>query len=156
MERWESFDNAKWRSVAQSYYFQAGVRADGTLWLWGLTPPPAGGGFSKQLQQVGKGTDWVDVALLFHKLAALKEDGSLWEWDLTYSQMGHWVLAESPARLGIHSDWIALSSADEGIVSLAADGSLWYWRCNDYFYDQPLLAPSRRPAKITNILDQHQ
>jgi hypothetical protein len=98
------------------------------------------------------------VAGEWRALAALKTDGSLWEWHPSYDEIRNLDLAKNrPVRLGNHNDWVALGGALGRWVSLAADGSLWCWwyRPQLVYYgesDQPLLAPSRRPSKIENIL----
>jgi len=61
-------------------------------------------------------------------------------------------------QLGVQRDWVGIGVHMDGVVSLAADGSLWRWwdRAGPYYQgnsDQPMLASSRRPAKIENILE---
>ncbi len=67
-----------------------------------------------------------------------------------------------PVRLGTHDDWVALGNWNGESVALAADGTLWSWPASDappgWDRDEPndWLVPSRRPAKIENILDAGQ
>jgi alpha-tubulin suppressor-like RCC1 family protein len=161
----ENCDNFKWRSVTRCWSFYAGVREDGTLWGWSLLRPRCAKNNQDWLEgtpkQVGKDTDWIAVAGDYKALAALKTDGSLWTWNRSSIYYGYGevlnLVTQSPVRLGTHADWVAVGSAMNGIVSLAADGSLWYWYHRDPSVfgnsDQPLLAASRKPFKIENILD---
>ena len=91
----------------------------------------------------------------------MKADGSLWRLNLHDISAERSNLAielpEPHERLGTRKDWVAVGSVEGGIVSLAVDGSLWYWwDQNQDFYapnsSQPLLAASRKPSKIENIL----
>lgn len=178
IERVRSLDHIKWRSLGGGLiWWQAGVREDGTLWVWNSTfqgAPGVGEGLTTELVQVGKENDWLAVAGDFRSLAALRADGTLWAWSLedlrregiikfpfqpgankqSGIQTNAVAATRSPRRLGAHDDWVAVGGAMGGIVSLAADGSLWYWwsRGDDgQNFDQPMLAPSRRPDKIGNI-----
>ncbi len=152
IERRENLDGSKWRSLTESGPFQAGVREDGTLWIW-LSPSGSGNRVPEVgKEQIGKSTGWAAVALSHSKLVALKADGSLWRWDFIYWQTPQgWMLPESPVRLGIHNDCVALNSLWDGFVSLAADGSLWFWAARESSDDQPLLRVSRRPEKIAEL-----
>jgi hypothetical protein len=99
-------------------------------------------------------------------LVALKTDGSIWEWkfnpwewnfDPTLRTMDQ-KLQGAPVRMVTHDDWVGLGSWLGDTVTLAADGTLWrcprsdvwpWFRVNE---SSLWLAPSRRPAKIENIL----
>ena len=157
MERIERLDNAKWKSIAWYGWDEVGLRGDGTLWAWRYQNPATGESVPSKLVQVGQDRDWVGVAG-YGSLAALKADGSLWRSNLPdIFQEKSSLATKPPIRLGTHNDWTAVGSLMGGIVSLAADGSLWYWWdwARDYHYPdstQLLLAASRRPSKIENIL----
>jgi len=132
---------------------RCGVKDDGTLWSGVyLRSAPPGRKSPAEWEQIGEDTNWATVAMSRLGLVALKSDGSLWKWDRIYSQERRmWVLAETPgAALGTHHDWVGLGSGMGEVFSLAADGSLWLWPPENS-YDQPLLAPSKKPSKITNI-----
>jgi alpha-tubulin suppressor-like RCC1 family protein len=135
---------------------QAGVRADGTLWIWGHLYwdwQHANRNGDEALQS-GRETNWVAVALHNGAMVALKSDGTLWGWGRRpdFRQPAD-AFTVPPVRLGSHQDWVALAQTWEGIVSLAADGSLWLWP--DYAYHSgvvPLIEPSQRPIPLGNIL----
>ncbi|MGO8678308.1 MAG: hypothetical protein ACLQVX_20905 [Limisphaerales bacterium] len=163
MERSAALDNFKSSSLTDCWPWHAAVREDGTLWGWINVPPtPAQNGQSFVAQrplQIGSERDWRAVAGGSGNLTALKADGSLWQWQLSYERQQEFGLpTNAPVRLGTHNDWLGVGRAMNGAVSLAADGSLWYWwsRRPDHYSDyssQPMLAPSRRPYKIENILE---
>ncbi len=163
MTRAQTLDNLHCRSLVRFGSLHVAVRDDGTLWAWDTHPREYTGStwsiFSPQRPvQVGQETNWVSIAGDWRPLAALKRDGSLWQWEQGREDARRFDLrAMRPLRLGTHNDWVAVGSIFGCTVSLAADGSLWYWwyRSPDPYYrdsDQPLLAPSRRPSKIENIL----
>ena len=160
--RCASFDNFKLRSLVAVSRLNAAVRNNGTLWAWSLvTPQDRRGRRFLQPQppvQIGTGTNWTAVGGGFYSLSALKADGSLWTWPLAISKEPLTSLTNAPVRLGTHNDWVGLGGVWEGTVALAGDGSLWcWWDRSDPAWrsggpDQPLLAPSRRPSKIEDIL----
>jgi hypothetical protein len=152
LERWETFDHIKWRSLAGNGLFALGVRDDGTLWRFG--PPKLKSGFDpapqKTLLQIGTEKDWISVAGANEILVGLKADGTLWKWNLEvwrYSFGNDSPLAKPPTLLGTHHDWVAISG-NTSVTSLAADGSIWYWREDAY---REWLAASRKPVKFDNI-----
>jgi hypothetical protein len=150
-----------------------GLREDGTLWdqvrWWGLfwgaskKPMPAGSKpVPPKLVQIGDDSKWAAVTG-GSQLLGLKTDGSLWKW--TLFRKGRYIdgpLEGAPVRLGTHDDWVALGNWNGESVALAADGTLWSWPASDappgWDRDEPndWLVPSRRPAKIENILDAGQ
>jgi hypothetical protein len=153
-------DNFNFRSVAHLGGLHVAVRDDGTLWSWDIRPPKGpwdGLNFSPRPPvQLGHETDWSSVAGEWRSLSALKTDGSLWQWQFSDVWAADTKLGRrAPVRLGRHNDWVALSDVFGNTVSLAADGSLWYWWYRSPGVaesDQPLLAPSRRPSRLENIL----
>lgn len=174
IERLESCDNLKWQSLTPCWPLHVAVREDGTLWTWRFLSGKKGGGLSMRPPvQIGKDSNWVAVVGHYHRLVALKTDGSIWQWN--YYRAGRprwgwnsdefvseiWLTKVSPVRLGTHADWAAIGSLGQRIVSLAADGSLWCWWDRDpdwrsEYASQPLLAPSRKPAKIENIFGRQE
>ncbi len=161
IERMRGLDNLRWQSLARFRSLEAGVREDGTLWGWKLGPPAKPGpdsAYSPKLAQVGKDTDWCAVGGGHEIIVALKADGSIWTWEFSrvLDELSR-LLSGPPTQLGSRRDWVAVGNYWAGAVTLAADGSLWFWHPRGRgFYapsDQPLLAPSRRPAKIENILE---
>jgi hypothetical protein len=167
MERLPIFDNSKWLSASLCLGCEVNVREDGTLWAWSHMPwsrNPWGGDraetSSPVIEQIGKDADWEAVTGNYQGLLGLKKDGSLWQFHVldTYSpnrtREVFSQLNKAPIRLGVHRDWVGIGVHMGGVVSLSADGNLWHWwdRTDGGYSDQPMLAPSRRPARIENIL----
>jgi hypothetical protein len=154
MERMPGLDNIICKRVVSYFRGEVALREDGTLWAWRYQyHAKTRESVPTKPMQIGRSRDWVALAGL-GGLAAVKADGSLWRLNVygIYAE-----LPESQERLGRHNDWLAVGSLEGSIVSLAADGSLWYWwDQNRDFYNpnssQPLLAASRKPSKIENIL----
>ena len=149
MVRSAALDNLRCLSLARCWPCEAAVREDGTLWAW------PGGLPAQAPVQIGSRKDWRAVGGGDETLAAIKADGSLWCWQIDWASQQNlgWWATTAPVRLGTHNDWVGVGNAFGGTVSLAADGSLWYWWTRARLSDQPMLAPSRRPSKIENILD---
>jgi hypothetical protein len=114
------------------------------------------------LLQIGKDSDWAEITGLWFGLTARKTNGSLWKWDWSPDNDARRALMpfnKPPLQLGTHSDWVAVGSIGGSILSLAADGSLWFWPVpwegNISFPSEwnPLIAGSRKPAKIENIFE---
>ena len=83
MERLPVFDNLKFRSLSRDWNSMAGVRQDGSLWVWDFGPQQRGSSLGFALsapRQAGRGTDWRMAVGYSASLVGLKEDGSLWQF----------------------------------------------------------------------------
>jgi alpha-tubulin suppressor-like RCC1 family protein/ABC-type transport system involved in multi-copper enzyme maturation permease subunit len=158
--RWKNFDNMQWRSLTGYHEnHQLAVRDDGTLWSIITLSKSENlrktlfSTYQRKPVQIGNSSDWVSVAASYQMFVALKSDGTLWKWDWDnyWWDSSNSPFSEPPIRLGTHHDWVALGKSYGHITTLAADGSLWNWAVGQY---SPLLAPSRKPARMANIFDQ--
>jgi alpha-tubulin suppressor-like RCC1 family protein len=83
-----------WRDVSSGSNHTAGIKQDGTLWMWGSGANGRLGtnstsSVSSPVQTVAGGNDWQSVACGVDSSAAIKFDGSLWTWgNNTYGQLG--------------------------------------------------------------------
>jgi alpha-tubulin suppressor-like RCC1 family protein len=73
-----------WQTISIGYYTTAGIKTDGTLWLWGwnglgLIGDNTTAHKSSPVQTIAGGTNWSSVACGYHT-AALKTDGTIWNW----------------------------------------------------------------------------
>ena len=66
-----------WVKVVGAGTHCLGLRADGTIWGWGLS----NGRYSPEPQPALEGHDWIDLGTGLHQAAAIKRDGTLWKWD---------------------------------------------------------------------------
>lgn len=76
-----------WMVLSKSNNRSAGVKSDGTLWLWGLNLNKEFGlATTKSVvnvpTQFGKDKDWTNVSLNEEYVVATKKDGSVWAWGL--------------------------------------------------------------------------
>ena len=148
------------RKVADLLSEGAGIRSDGTLWVWG---DQLYGQSTRHFQarQCSIETNWTAIAMemnTYITMVALKSDGTLWRLG---AHLDSWQpfaerFTRTPERLGSHDDWVALMPTWDGVVSLAADGSLWLWPGeNDYrgqYRNLALIEPSQKPIRLGNIL----
>jgi alpha-tubulin suppressor-like RCC1 family protein len=89
-----------WKQVSCGYGHTAGIKSDGTLWLWGYEPlikRTATGklgdntvvGKSSPVQTITRGNNWKQVSCGGKHTAAIKTDGTLWTWGSnSYGQLG--------------------------------------------------------------------
>ncbi|WP_170267073.1 MBG domain-containing protein [Brevifollis gellanilyticus] len=111
--------------VAAGYTHSAGIRADGTLWMWGMD------GFTVQTYapvQVGSGTQWSQVACGEFHTMGIQTDGSLWAmgWNI-YGALGDGTTSTrlTPVRIGTANDWVQVACGQLHTLALRADGTLW-------------------------------
>ena len=123
-----------WDSVAAGGDVSAGIKGDGSLWMWGYdtvwgenlpmasaTPVP-----------VGSDSSWAQVAGLdsssssLPTMMALKTDGTLWRLDIDAAG------APSPGtstivatHVGSGNDWVKVAGASGYYVMLKSDGTIW-------------------------------
>lgn len=74
-----------WKCAATGATHVAGIKTDGTLWVWGAsTFGSLGDGFaadrSSPVQTISGGTNWREIGLGTWNSAAIKTDGTLWTW----------------------------------------------------------------------------
>jgi hypothetical protein len=164
-ERVPDFDHVQFQSLNVSDTacpIEIGIREDGTMWYWNWwlaehpeLKPRSNEAISRGLVQIGKDSNWAAVAGGFWCLVALKSDGSIWKWNLIEEGRRSYEALQDPSeRLGTHSDWIGLGYWRGDSLFLAADGTLRRWSVSGQpaGWSQSFRAPSRRPAKIANIL----
>ena len=130
-----------WRSVACGYNHSAGIKSDGTLWMWGHDNYGELGlnetntyATSSPVQTICGGNDWKHVACGYHITAAIKFDGSLWTWGVNgHGQLGDGtgVDKSSPVQTiagGI--DWKQVVCGLDVMAAIKTDGTLWLWGDN--------------------------
>jgi alpha-tubulin suppressor-like RCC1 family protein len=131
-----------WRTISAGAAHTLAVRADGTLWGWGLN----------QFGQLGDGTFttrhspqpidtnemWQAVAAGWDYTVALRADGSLWTWgNNNTGQLGNGTLMNTnrPQPIGTNATWRAIATEGTGPAShslaIRSDGTLWAWGANN-------------------------
>ena len=120
------------------YGASAGIKTDGTLWVWGIgTHGRIGDGTT-----VGKssptqitGTNWKQVACGKWHTAAVKTDGTLWNWGRNdRGQLGTTNATDysSPVQtVSTTNNWKMVACGEYFTMAIKTDGTLWGWgRCN--------------------------
>lgn len=126
----------------------AGIKSDGTLWMWGLADSgQLGEGYNPGVNvstpdPLGADTDWAMVAAGQAHTVALKTDGTLWTWgNNKYEQLGRTSsdtcnygdpCGATPAQVGTDTDWVSVSAGGHVSMALKADGTLWAFGRNNY------------------------
>ena len=115
------------------------VKADGTLWVWGRSPPDGQYEAASSPIQIGSLTDWSQVSEGLMGGHAVKTDGTLWVWG--YSDDGIAGIDPfpdgadvSPVQIGSLTDWKHVGRSRSFTVAMATktDGTLWGWAVNTY------------------------
>jgi len=115
------------------------VRADGSLWGWGLNNSGQIGDGSRAERQrpspvrVGKDSDWASVATGRWFTSAIKTDGTLWTWGANSDGRlgdGTRETRASPVRVGTDTNWALVSSGTGHTMAIKTDGTLWGWGSN--------------------------
>jgi alpha-tubulin suppressor-like RCC1 family protein len=115
----------------------AGIKTNGTLWLWGNLRY----GFSGMNQnsiyrssptQVGTGTTWSTIDLGYEHWLATQTNGTLWgcsrnnSWALGIPQSNS-VFFSSPVQIGSDTNWSQISTGFRNSWAIKTDGTLWAW-----------------------------
>ena len=129
-----------WATISKPpRYFQAAIKTDGTLWMWG-----AGGYGNLGQNQNGDnhrfsspvqvpGTTWKLVCGAGQSVSATKTDGTLWSWGRNNNGrlgLNNETNYSSPVQVGSSTDWdipLQLGFIGGGIKT---DGTLWSWGYN--------------------------
>ena len=128
-----------WKQVSCGYNVTAGVKTDGTLWLWGLgTSGQLGDNTivskSSPIQTVAGGTNWAQVSCGNSHCAGVKSDGTLWLWGSNIGgRLGdNTIISKSSPIQTISggSTWKQVSCGYTHTACIKSDGTLWAWGSN--------------------------
>lgn len=129
-----------WDNADAGYGHSVAVKADNTLWAWGINDKGQlgdGTNVDKDIPtKIGEEPNWGQVSAGGRHTVALKKDGTLWAWGWNlYGQLGDGTNADrwSPVPIGSPDDrWIAISAGKHHTLALKSDHSLWAWGRNTY------------------------
>ena len=126
----------KWKLAVGGYSRSAGIKEDGSLWLWGTSAwGQLGDGTTTDAafpKQIMIGSTWKTVAIGFLHTLAIRDDGTLWAWGYQGNgRLGNGVdLPASiltPKQIGSDKNWRSVGAGDRCSAAIKTDGSLWYW-----------------------------
>jgi len=135
---------ANWTQVSASSSFvgfSAGVKSDGTLWLWGFNGYGQLGdnttvNKSSPVQTITGGTNWKQVSCGYGHVACVKTDGTLWLWgNNTIGQLGNNTTARrsSPVQtIAGGTNWKQVACGQSHTAAVKTDGTLWLWGFNAF------------------------
>lgn len=121
-----------WASIACGQGHSCGLRADGTLWCWGVD-------FAGQIgialgtrfdrpAQVGGDAGWARISTYVFHTCGVRDDGSLWCWGRNVEGqlgVGDTRDREAPARVDDRNDWARVSAGWFHTCAQRRDGSVW-------------------------------
>lgn len=128
---------SNWASLATGSFHSLGLRANGTLWVWGNNS--AGqlglGTTIDQPSPVQLGTDtWLSVAGGGNHTLAVRADGTLWAWgNNANGQLGTSTGNQLiPNQVGTATTWKSVGAGYNSSYAIRQDGTLWAWGYNQY------------------------
>ena len=143
-------------SIGARERYAAGIKTDGTLWIWGNNQYGQLGdntriGKSSPVQIAG--TNWRQVSCGARETFAIKTDGTLWAWGLNnYGSLGTnntGIGRSSPVQIA-GTNWRQASSGGYFPFSAAikTDNTLWTWGNNFYGSLGDSGSPSNRSSPV--------
>jgi alpha-tubulin suppressor-like RCC1 family protein len=128
-----------WKQVSCGSHHSAGIKDDGSLWLWGSNAQGQLGDNtttrrSSPVQTVAGGT-WKLVSCGNYHTAAIKNDGTLWTWgNNVQGQLGtgSGSTVSSPVQtVAAGTDWKQVFCGPQNnTAAIKIDGTLWTWGSN--------------------------
>ena len=126
-----------WKMIAAGAYHSVGIKADGSLWAWGLNRfGQLGDGTDTDRTspvQIGTATNWASIAGGYAHTIATQTDGSLWAWGYNGNgQLGDGTGTNKtiPVQIGT-ATWALIACGQYHTIATQTDGSLWAWGRND-------------------------
>ena len=128
-----------WVQVSAGNAHTAAVRANGTVWAWGVNwNGRLGDGTTTDknspVSVVGGFTDWVQISAGADHNAAVRANGTVWAWGNNFAgQLGDGTTTDknSPVSVvGGFTDWVQISGGDSHTAAVRANGTVWAWGSN--------------------------
>ncbi|MDI9257541.1 RCC1 domain-containing protein, partial [Flavobacterium sedimenticola] len=128
-------------SINSGYYFNLGIKPNGTLWGWGSSVFGQMGNGSEadfyNPTQLNTATDWQQAVCGPYNTFALKTNGTLWATgDNSTGQLGIGSTINyinTFAQVGATTNWTQVSASNGFTIALKSNGTLWGWGQNDSY-----------------------
>jgi alpha-tubulin suppressor-like RCC1 family protein len=134
-----------WASVSAGFGFTAALKADGTLWTWGLNDSGELGNGTitpattprREPAQAGTASDWKAVLATGYLMAmALKTDNTLWTWGSNVGwQLGYKTAHDTdpnPVPTMVTANVSSMAGGTMFGAAVKTNGTLWTWGSNLY------------------------
>ena len=132
-----------WNSVSAGYSNCAGIKNDGTLWVWGynlygqLGTNDGQNYKSTPVTTFTGGTNWKSVVCAMpNSMSAIKTDGTLWVWGRNnFGQLGinNQLDKSTPVTtFAGGTNWKQVACGFNYIGGIKTDGTLWLWGSGGY------------------------
>ncbi len=119
-----------WIQIAAGRYHTVGLKADGTLWAWGLNwlGQLGTGDTVDRAAPTRIGAGFVAVAAGASHTLAVKADGTLWAWGYNVEgQLGDGTTTQREAPVQIGTGFRAVAAGDEASAAIDREGALYTW-----------------------------
>ncbi|MBK8090761.1 MAG: cadherin-like beta sandwich domain-containing protein [Verrucomicrobiaceae bacterium] len=126
-------------SASKAVEWALGIRANGTLWGWGINTYGMIGDGSLSTRrtpvQVGIVATWRQVSCGTDHALGTRTDGTLWAWGRNNNgQIGQGSTTTtqytSPTQIGTETTWAWVVAGANHCVAVKTDGTLWAWGAN--------------------------
>jgi alpha-tubulin suppressor-like RCC1 family protein len=120
---------ADWAAVAAGEQHTLAIKANGTLWAWGVNSNGLLGDTTRFNRttpvQVVADKTWKAVTAAAGQTFALTTEGTLWQWGGPWGPPSGFDDDLLPRQVSNRSDWSSVSSVGSHLLALTTDGSLW-------------------------------
>jgi alpha-tubulin suppressor-like RCC1 family protein len=129
-----------WSKVCAGKDYTAGIRTNGTLYLWGANTCGKLGDSStinksSPVSTNGGGFNWCVISLGDDHAIGIKADGTAWTWGRNSAGQlgsGNTINRSSPALVaGSASTWCDVTAGFSESAGVQTTGTLWTWGCNN-------------------------
>ena len=128
-----------WKLISSGQEYNAAIKTDGTLWLWGKNNFGQLGDNSRTtkitpVQTTPGGTNWRSVSCGSIHTAAIKTDGTLWLWGSNADgKLGNNTTSNKSTPIQTiagGTNWKVVSIGEWHTGAIKTDGTLWVWGLN--------------------------
>lgn len=127
-------NDSDWTQVFAARSRGYGVKADGSLWAWGVSIsalPEHYELYRRAPERIGS-LNWFTLDFSNRHTLGICSDGLLWAWGVNeLGQLGDRTHIgrdqNRPVQVGSYSDWVSIAAGSSFSLGVREDGSLWVW-----------------------------